>query len=82
MGSLLLHNRAVTYESYKPGCGFSSMLTSGLRLGLRHLVNSRMGDMSSKQQLPSPETALPGRADSMKVAGKSEAASTSMLTLA
>ncbi|TWW68501.1 mitochondrial peptide methionine sulfoxide reductase isoform X1 [Takifugu flavidus] len=47
------------------------MLTpSRLRLIFRHLVYSRMGAMSSKAQLPTPETALSGRADSMNVAAK------------
>ena len=29
-----------------------------------------MGDMSSKMQMPTPETALPHRKDAMKVSGK------------
>ncbi|XP_054910399.1 mitochondrial peptide methionine sulfoxide reductase isoform X2 [Poeciliopsis prolifica] len=33
-------------------------------------MNSRMGDMASKTQMPTPETALPGRADSIKVSAK------------
>lgn len=42
-----------------------------------------MGDMASKAQMPTPETALPGRADSIKVSGKTDPpASFSMLTLA
>ncbi|XP_072296037.1 mitochondrial peptide methionine sulfoxide reductase [Eucyclogobius newberryi] len=42
-----------------------------LRLIWRHLVNSRMGDMSSRGQMPSRETALPGRPEStMKVSAK------------
>lgn len=41
-----------------------------LRLIWRHF-NTRMGDMSSKGQMPTPETALPGRTDSiMKVSVK------------
>lgn len=64
-------------------CGSSSMVTSSrLRLVFRHFVNGRMGDMSSKQQLPSPEKALPGRADPIQVAGKRNAASRSELKLA
>lgn len=56
--------------------GRSSMVTSSrVRLIFRHLVYSRMGNMSSKAQLPTPETALSGRADSMNVAGKNQAAS-------
>lgn len=56
--------------------GRSSMVTSSrLRLIFRHFVYSRMGDMSSKAQMPTPETALSGRADSMNVAGKNQAAS-------
>lgn len=52
------------------------MVTSSrVRLIFRHLVYSRMGNMSSKAQLPTPETALSGRADSMNVAGKNQAAS-------
>uniref|UniRef100_A0A3P8NEB0 Mitochondrial peptide methionine sulfoxide reductase n=1 Tax=Astatotilapia calliptera TaxID=8154 RepID=A0A3P8NEB0_ASTCA len=35
----------------------------------RHFVNIRMGDMASKAQMPTPETALPGRTESMKVSG-------------
>jgi len=42
-----------------------------LRLLWRHLVNSRMGDMGSKAQMPTAESALPGRTDSpMKVSDK------------
>ncbi|XP_033846902.1 mitochondrial peptide methionine sulfoxide reductase [Periophthalmus magnuspinnatus] len=42
-----------------------------LRLLWRHFVNARMGDMSSKGQMPTPETALPGRTDSpIKVSAK------------
>lgn len=36
----------------------------------RHFVNIRMGDMASKAQMPTPETALPGRTESMKVSEK------------
>lgn len=81
--NLLLHKRAVTKVTVCAGCGSSSMITSSrLRLIFRHFVNGRIGDMSSKFQLPTPETALSGRPDSMKVAGKSTAASSRMLTLA
>ncbi|XP_062406595.1 mitochondrial peptide methionine sulfoxide reductase isoform X1 [Sardina pilchardus] len=41
-----------------------------VRLIWRHLINNRMGDMSSKTQMPTPETALPGRKDVMKVSAK------------
>ncbi|KAG5276980.1 hypothetical protein AALO_G00112090 [Alosa alosa] len=41
-----------------------------VRLIWRHLINSRMGDMSSKTQMPTPETALPGRKDAIKVSAK------------
>ncbi|XP_028253306.1 mitochondrial peptide methionine sulfoxide reductase isoform X2 [Parambassis ranga] len=45
--------------------------SSRLRLVWRHFINSRMGDMASKTQMPTPETALPGRPDSsMKVSAK------------
>ncbi|XP_008395429.1 mitochondrial peptide methionine sulfoxide reductase isoform X5 [Poecilia reticulata] len=44
--------------------------SSRLRLVWRHFINSRMGDMASKTQMPTPETALPGRADSVKVSAK------------
>lgn len=83
VGNLPLHNPAVTKVTSPAGCVCSSMVTSSrLRLIFRHFVNSRMGDMSSKSQLPTPETALSGRPDSMKVAGKNDAASSRMLTLA
>ncbi|XP_036405305.1 mitochondrial peptide methionine sulfoxide reductase isoform X1 [Megalops cyprinoides] len=36
----------------------------------RHFIHNRMGDMSSKMQLPTPETALPGRKESLKVSAK------------
>ncbi|KAJ8377764.1 hypothetical protein AAFF_G00253800 [Aldrovandia affinis] len=39
----------------------------------RHFIHSRMGDMSSKIQLPTPETALPGRKESIKVSAKHHA---------
>uniref|UniRef100_H3C6Q2 peptide-methionine (S)-S-oxide reductase n=1 Tax=Tetraodon nigroviridis TaxID=99883 RepID=H3C6Q2_TETNG len=58
------------------------MLTSSrLRLSFRHFVNGRMGDMSCKAKLPTPETALPGRSDSIEVAGKRSAASGRTLTM-
>ncbi|XP_062324017.1 mitochondrial peptide methionine sulfoxide reductase [Osmerus eperlanus] len=41
-----------------------------LRLIWRHFTHNRMGDMSSKTQLPTPETALPGRSESLKVSAK------------
>ncbi|KAM6914970.1 mitochondrial peptide methionine sulfoxide reductase [Xenentodon cancila] len=44
--------------------------SSGLRLVWRHFFNSRIGDMASKVELPTPETALPGRTDSIEVAAK------------
>ncbi|XP_060907554.1 mitochondrial peptide methionine sulfoxide reductase [Labrus mixtus] len=45
--------------------------SSRIRLIWRHFVNSRMGDMASKAQMPTPETALPGRTDgTMKVSAK------------
>ncbi|KAM9339127.1 mitochondrial peptide methionine sulfoxide reductase [Symphorus nematophorus] len=44
--------------------------SSTLRPIWRHFVNSRMGDMATKAQMPTPETALPGRTESMKVSAK------------
>ncbi|XP_072218663.1 mitochondrial peptide methionine sulfoxide reductase isoform X2 [Leuresthes tenuis] len=44
--------------------------SSRLRLVWRHFVNSRMGDMATKAQMPTPETALPGRTDAIKVSAK------------
>ncbi|XP_061785446.1 mitochondrial peptide methionine sulfoxide reductase [Nerophis lumbriciformis] len=44
--------------------------SSRLRLVWRHLVNTRMGDMASKTQMPSPEAALPGRAEALRVSAK------------
>ncbi|KAM6991992.1 mitochondrial peptide methionine sulfoxide reductase isoform 1-T1 [Tautogolabrus adspersus] len=45
--------------------------SSRIHLIWRHFVNSRMGDMASKAQIPTPETALPGRTDSsIKVSAK------------
>ncbi|XP_036437060.1 mitochondrial peptide methionine sulfoxide reductase [Colossoma macropomum] len=41
-----------------------------LRLIWRHFVHSRMGEMSSKIQMPSPEQALAGRPDSRTVSAK------------
>uniref|UniRef100_A0A1A7WWP0 Mitochondrial peptide methionine sulfoxide reductase n=1 Tax=Iconisemion striatum TaxID=60296 RepID=A0A1A7WWP0_9TELE len=41
-----------------------------LRLFWRHFVNGRMGDMAFKAQLPTPDTALPGRTESIKVSEK------------
>ncbi|KAI4893411.1 hypothetical protein NFI96_033634 [Prochilodus magdalenae] len=38
-----------------------------LRLIWRHFIHSTMGDMSSKTQMPSPQEALPGRQESLKV---------------
>ncbi|XP_076011171.1 mitochondrial peptide methionine sulfoxide reductase [Genypterus blacodes] len=47
---------------------FSS--SSRLRLLYRHLINSRMGEMASKCQMPTTETALPGRTEGNKVSAK------------
>ncbi|XP_033977117.1 mitochondrial peptide methionine sulfoxide reductase [Trematomus bernacchii] len=44
--------------------------SSRLRLILRHFVNSGMGEMSSKAQKPTPESALPGRTAGIKVSAK------------
>ncbi|KAM4529901.1 mitochondrial peptide methionine sulfoxide reductase isoform 1-T1 [Fundulus diaphanus] len=44
--------------------------SSRLRLVWRHFLTSRMGDMASKAQMPTPETALPGRTESIKVSAK------------
>ncbi|KAI9547316.1 hypothetical protein NQZ68_018539 [Dissostichus eleginoides] len=41
--------------------------SSRLRLILRHFVNSGMGEMSSKAQMPTLESALPGRTAGIKV---------------
>uniref|UniRef100_A0A1A8GAV3 Mitochondrial peptide methionine sulfoxide reductase n=1 Tax=Nothobranchius korthausae TaxID=1143690 RepID=A0A1A8GAV3_9TELE len=41
--------------------------SSRLRLFWRHFVNGRMGDTAFKAQLPTPDMALPGRTDSIKV---------------
>ncbi|KAJ8270655.1 hypothetical protein GJAV_G00117670 [Gymnothorax javanicus] len=35
-----------------------------------HFIHDRMGDMATKSQLPTPETALPGRTESVKVSAK------------
>ncbi|XP_064847169.1 mitochondrial peptide methionine sulfoxide reductase-like isoform X2 [Oncorhynchus masou masou] len=43
--------------------------TTRLRLIWRHFTHSRTRDMSSKTQMPTPETALPGRSESLKVSG-------------
>ncbi|XP_048063430.1 mitochondrial peptide methionine sulfoxide reductase isoform X3 [Megalobrama amblycephala] len=42
---------------------------TSVRLVWRHFIQSRMGDMSSKVRMPSPEEALPGREQSIKVSG-------------
>ncbi len=42
---------------------------TSMRLVWRYFVQNRMGDMSSKIRMPSPEEALPGREQSMKVSG-------------
>ncbi|KAK1888584.1 Mitochondrial peptide methionine sulfoxide reductase [Dissostichus eleginoides] len=44
--------------------------SSRLRLILRHFVNSGMGEMSSKAQMPTLESALPGRTAGIKVSAK------------
>ncbi|KAM9552014.1 mitochondrial peptide methionine sulfoxide reductase-like isoform 3-T3 [Salvelinus alpinus] len=44
--------------------------TTRLRLIWRHFTHSRTRDMSSKTQMPTPETALPGRSESLKVSAK------------
>ncbi|KAM3861422.1 mitochondrial peptide methionine sulfoxide reductase-like [Diretmus argenteus] len=44
--------------------------SSRLRLLWSHFVRSRMGDMASKSQMPTPETALPGRTQSITVSAK------------
>ncbi|XP_029352820.1 mitochondrial peptide methionine sulfoxide reductase [Echeneis naucrates] len=44
--------------------------SSRLRLVWRHFVSSRMGDMAAKTQMPTPESALPGRTDGLKVSDK------------
>ncbi|XP_054618512.1 mitochondrial peptide methionine sulfoxide reductase isoform X2 [Dunckerocampus dactyliophorus] len=44
--------------------------SSKLRLVWRHLVNNRMGDMASKAKMPSPEAALPGRTEAIRVSAK------------
>ncbi|TKS75375.1 Mitochondrial peptide methionine sulfoxide reductase [Collichthys lucidus] len=44
--------------------------SSRLPLLWRHFMNSRMGDMASKARMPTPETALPGRTDGVKVSAK------------
>ncbi|KAM9840599.1 mitochondrial peptide methionine sulfoxide reductase isoform 2-T2 [Aulostomus maculatus] len=41
-----------------------------LRLICRHFFTYRMGDMASKAQMPTPEEALPGRTDSIKISIK------------
>ncbi|XP_052442277.1 mitochondrial peptide methionine sulfoxide reductase isoform X2 [Carassius gibelio] len=40
------------------------------RLVWRYFVQNRMGDMSSKVRMPSPQEALPGREQSMEVSAK------------
>uniref|UniRef100_A0A8C8ML69 Mitochondrial peptide methionine sulfoxide reductase n=1 Tax=Oncorhynchus tshawytscha TaxID=74940 RepID=A0A8C8ML69_ONCTS len=47
----------------------SMVATTRLRLIWRHFTHSRTRDMSSKTQMPTPETALPGRSESLKVSG-------------
>lgn len=44
--------------------------SSRIRFVWRHFLSSRMGDMASKTQMPTPETALPGRSESIKVSAK------------
>ncbi|KAM6965095.1 mitochondrial peptide methionine sulfoxide reductase [Aplochiton taeniatus] len=44
--------------------------TTRLRSIWRHFVNNRMGEMSSKTQMPTPETALKGRSETMQVSAK------------
>ncbi|KAM6906281.1 mitochondrial peptide methionine sulfoxide reductase [Lycodopsis pacificus] len=44
--------------------------SSRLRLVWRHFVNRSMAEMGSKAQMPTPETAFPGRTDTMKVSAK------------
>ncbi|XP_036840990.1 mitochondrial peptide methionine sulfoxide reductase isoform X1 [Oncorhynchus mykiss] len=46
------------------------VVTTRLRLIWRHFTHSRMGDISSKTQMPTPENALPGRSESLKVSAK------------
>uniref|UniRef100_A0A674CTP6 peptide-methionine (S)-S-oxide reductase n=1 Tax=Salmo trutta TaxID=8032 RepID=A0A674CTP6_SALTR len=46
------------------------VVTTRLRLIWRHFTHSRMGDISSKTQMATPETALPGRSESLKVSAK------------
>ncbi|XP_056125121.1 mitochondrial peptide methionine sulfoxide reductase isoform X1 [Rhinichthys klamathensis goyatoka] len=43
---------------------------TSVRLVWSHFIQSRMGDMSSKVRMPTPEEALPGREQSMKVSAK------------
>uniref|UniRef100_A0A671PR21 Mitochondrial peptide methionine sulfoxide reductase-like n=1 Tax=Sinocyclocheilus anshuiensis TaxID=1608454 RepID=A0A671PR21_9TELE len=43
---------------------------TSVRLVWRYFVQNRMGDMSSKIRMPSPEEALLGREQSMKVSAK------------
>lgn len=53
------------------GVAVASMVSSSrLRLVWRHFVNSRMGNMANKSQMPTPETALPGRDEALVVSGK------------
>ncbi|XP_039638217.1 mitochondrial peptide methionine sulfoxide reductase isoform X3 [Perca fluviatilis] len=44
--------------------------SSRLRLVWRHFINSRMGEMASKAQMTTPEAALAGRTDGIKVSAK------------
>lgn len=63
------------------GVAVASMVSSSrLRLIWRHFVNSRMGSMANKSQMPSPQTALPGRDEALVVSGKMRLA-VCMLTL-
>lgn len=52
-------------------CGVFVLMVArtSVRLIWRQFVQSRMGEMSSKVQMISPEEALPGREQSMKVSG-------------
>ncbi|XP_028970318.2 mitochondrial peptide methionine sulfoxide reductase isoform X3 [Esox lucius] len=46
------------------------VVTTRLRLIWNRFTMNKMGAMSSKIQMPTPETALPGRSESLKVSAK------------
>ena len=73
----ILHRDTGSLRTEKTSLGYRAAVTpksmvasTRIRLIWRHFTHNRMGDMSSKTQLPTPETALPGRSESLKVSGR------------